>query len=93
MNRGHVMHKIAVVPDEMCRVCPQNYEHECRAYSIPHSKEEEAARNIIPEGKEEQRSGGYIACRDNELREKFGLITPDSWKRRREAARAGKGLK
>lgn len=39
-----IEHKIRRTPDEVCAPCPQNYEGECRAYSLPHSDAERQAR-------------------------------------------------
>ena len=41
-----VEHKIvAGTPDEVCHQCPQLWQGECRAFSVPHSLEEERARS------------------------------------------------
>jgi rubrerythrin len=55
-------------PDEICRQCQQYYEGACRAYSVPHSKEEEQSR-----------TGPYgMECDDPDLKERrwmrFGVL-------------------
>ena len=41
-----IEHKIEPrTPDEVCLNCQQLYEGECRAFSVPHSREEKEARS------------------------------------------------
>lgn len=51
--KSAVEYKIARVPDEVCKGCPQNYEGVCRAFSFPHSMAEQKAR---------LRDGGHPKC-------------------------------
>lgn len=40
-----IRHKIIPeTPDNICKVCVQFYDGNCRAFSVPHSKAEEEAR-------------------------------------------------
>jgi len=39
-----VYYKVAVVSDEFCQDCHHNFEGECRAYVLPHTKEEREQR-------------------------------------------------
>ena len=63
-----IRHKIEPnTPDKTCLQCTQLYEGDCRAFNLPHSKEEEEAR-----------TGEYgTECDDLELKkirkEKFGI--------------------
>ncbi len=51
-----IAHKIREVPDETCQGCPQNWEGECRAYEIPHSRQEREYR---------EQDGGKTNCFPN----------------------------
>ena len=46
-----INHKIANVPDEVCKKCSQLWEGDCRAYSVAHSTEEYEHRLV-----------GEVAC-------------------------------
>lgn len=39
-----IVHKIRLVDDKICLACPQCFENECRAFSMPESKAEWAQR-------------------------------------------------
>lgn len=40
--------KIAPVDDDLCQRCSQAWEDKCRAFCVPHSKEEQAQREKDP---------------------------------------------
>ncbi len=44
INKRIVSNKVSKVENEVCQGCCQNYEGECRAYCLPHSKKEEDYR-------------------------------------------------
>ena len=41
---GAIAHKIAPVSDSLCRLCPQCWQGECRAFQVPQSEQEEMHR-------------------------------------------------
>lgn len=49
---GTIAHKIVPVSDSLCRLCPQCWQGECRAFQVPQSEQEEMHRR-----------GGIALCR------------------------------
>jgi len=45
---GTIAHKIALVSDSLCRLCPQCWGGECHAFQAPQSAEEERQRQGEP---------------------------------------------
>lgn len=45
-----VSNKIHQVSDDLCELCAQCWESQCRAYQVPHSDEERAQRISDPKG-------------------------------------------
>jgi len=43
-------HKVMNVSDELCQLCAQAWQGECRAFQMPHTQEERAQREGDPQG-------------------------------------------
>jgi len=45
-----IEHKMARVIDDLCHLCAQHWDGECRAYQMPHNEAERAQREGDPMG-------------------------------------------
>lgn len=53
MKKGTIAtieHKTKPVIDDLCKLCAQQWQGECRAFQMPHSDEEKAQREGDPQG-------------------------------------------